>query len=899
MDEHTEATSPPVKTTCPYCGVGCGVLASVQADGTVEIKGDPEHPANYGRLCSKGSALAQTLGTEERLLTPRIYGRKADWNDALDLVARNFSEAIASYGPDSVAFYVSGQLLTEDYYVANKLMKGFIGSANIDTNSRLCMASAVAAHKRAFGADHVPCTYEDLEEADLIVLVGSNLAWCHPVLMRRIEAVRKRKDQKLVVIDPRRTASADLADVHLPILPDSDTALFCGLLNYLVANGQCDADFIKGHTEGFEAARAAAKHWDKGAVRKATGLSQPQLDAFYALFAAHEKTVSVFSMGINQSSRGTEKAGTIINCHLATGRIGRPGAGPFSMTGQPNAMGGREVGGLANMLAAHMDLENKAHRKLVKTFWDAPKLPQKQGLKAVELFEAVRKGKIKALWIMHTNPVVSMPAAAKVEAALQACPFVVVSDITANTDTARSAHVLLPASAWGEKEGTVTNSERRISRQRSFMSTPGKAMPDFWQLAQVGQRMGFAHAFDYSSPAQIFREHAALSGLQNTLKDGNERDFDISFFEEVSGGNYNELEPFQWPARKQLSDNSNKRSFADGWFYHADGKARFICAAPPEDYGEPRQKQRQKLFHLNTGRLRDQWHTMTRSGLSERLCGHLPEPFVALSPADFDGLGLQAGDVVTLSNALGVVRLRALKSDAQKSGEVFVPLHWSDQFASNARIDKLVQPNTCPISGQPSFKHSQVQLKRYEGAVYGFAVSRHRPRVQTVDYAAAVPCTGGWRLEFAHHRHLEKQEVLHLLGLDKLVAAQLESFSYTSTQGGERFGLSNSQALQALVYSDAQPIAVQRDYIAEHLTQLLPRGLDRHQLLAGQPAGDQPIKGPIVCSCEGVGRYQLEAAIKDGANSLEALSTCTGAGSNCGSCRTELGRLLDDQHQHA
>ncbi|WP_156453297.1 nitrate reductase [Polycladidibacter hongkongensis] len=888
-----------VHTTCPYCGVGCGVLANVRSDGTVEITGDPEHPANYGRLCSKGSALAQTLGTEERLLTPHIYGRKADWNDALDLVARNFSEAIDTHGPDSVAFYVSGQLLTEDYYVANKLMKGFFGSANIDTNSRLCMASAVAAHKRAFGADHVPCTYEDLEEADLIVLAGSNLAWCHPVLMRRIEAARQRKPQKLVVIDPRRTASAELADLHLPILPDGDRALFCGLLNYLATSGHLDSKFIEAHTSGFEIALAAAAQWDDEKVCQATGLTVHQLEAFYALFATHEKTVSVFSMGINQSSIGTEKAGTIINCHLATGRIGKAGAGPFSMTGQPNAMGGREVGGLANMLAAHMDLQNSAHRKLVKSFWDAPKIAKKQGLKAVELFEIVRKGKIKALWIMHTNPVVSMPAAAKVEEALQTCPFVVVSDITSNTDSARHAHVLLPASAWGEKDGTVTNSERRISRQRPFMQAPGKAMPDYWQLAQVGQRMGFGGAFDYSSPAQIFREHAALSGKKNTAEEGIARDFDISCFEEISGRDYNALKPFQWPVHKFGHDKSRSRSFADGQFFHSDKRAKFIEVAPPIGSALAARDRERKQFYLNTGRLRDQWHTMTRSGLSERLCAHLPEPFAAISPDDFKEMNLQVGDVVTLSNGLGLVQLRAFESDAQKPGEVFVPLHWSDQFASNARIDKLIKPDPDPISGQPAFKHSHVQIKRCSGAVYGFAVSRHRPRFQTVDYAAAVPCAGGWRLEFAHHRHLKKQEILHLLGLDELVSAQLKCFSYTSAQGGERFGLSNSRSLQALVFCDAQPVKVQRDYIVELFTQPLPCGSDRHLLLAGKPAGDQPVKGPIVCSCESVGRYQLEAAIKGGAVSLEELVRQTGAGSNCGSCRVELGRMLDAQHQHA
>ncbi|MDP3524815.1 MAG: molybdopterin-dependent oxidoreductase, partial [Hoeflea sp.] len=443
-----------VKTTCPYCGVGCGVLATLEEGGAVTITGDPDHPANHGLLCSKGSALGETVDLDGRLLHPEIAGERAAWDTALDLVASKFAQAIAEHGPDSVAFYVSGQLLTEDYYVANKLMKGFIGSANIDTNSRLCMASSVAGHRRAFGSDTVPGTYEDLELADLVVLTGSNLAWCHPVLYQRLAAAKAaRPEMKVVLIDPRRTMTADLADLHLAIAPDGDVSLFLGLLAHLADNGFVDATYVGAFTTGLEEAVAIARAQGLADLATQTGLPGADLEAFFALWAGSERVVTVYSQGVNQSATGTDKVNAIINCHLATGRIGRPGMGPFSVTGQPNAMGGREVGGLATMLAAHMDIENPDHRDRVQRFWKSPVIASRPGLKAVDMFEAVGDGRIKAIWIMATNPVVSMPDADAVEAALKACPFVVVSDIMAETDTIRHAHVKLPSLGWGEKDG--------------------------------------------------------------------------------------------------------------------------------------------------------------------------------------------------------------------------------------------------------------------------------------------------------------------------------------------------------------------------------------------------------------------------------------------------------------
>ena len=486
----------PIRTTCPYCGVGCGVV--VTADGT--IFGDPEHPANRGRICSKGVALAETLGAAGRLLRPRIADRAADWHEALDVIAGRFAATLEQHGPDAVALYVSGQFLTEDYYVANKLMKGFIGSANIDSNSRLCMASSVAGHIRAFGEDVVPGLYQDIEEADLVVLVGSNTAWCHPVLYHRLVTARAMRGTRIVVLDPRRTATCDEADLHLAIRPGSDVAVFAALLLHLVDRGACDPDWIGARTIGFaatvEAARSAVPTLAEAAT--ITDVSAEDLARFFDWFSATERSLTLYSQAVNQSSAGTDKVNAIINCHLATGRIGRPGTGPFSLTGQPNAMGGREVGAFTNQVAAHMSFADEAEIDRVRRFWVASRMAGQPGLKAVELFEAARDGGIKALWILGTNPAASMPRASRVREALAACPFVAVSDCWLN-DTTVFADVVLPALGWGEKDGTVTNSERVISRQRRFRATPGEARPDWWMLAEVARRLGWGAALDRKS----------------------------------------------------------------------------------------------------------------------------------------------------------------------------------------------------------------------------------------------------------------------------------------------------------------------------------------------------------------------------------------------------------------
>src|SRR6266567_1687250 len=705
LDPHRRAT----KTTCAYCGVGCGVLATPDGRGGAAISGDPEHPANFGRLCSKGSALGETLGLENRLLHPMIRCDKGTmervaWSDALDHVAHRFQHIIARDGPGAVAFYLSGQLLTEDYYVANKLMKGFLGSANVDTNSRLCMASSVAGHRRAFGADTVPGTYSDLDEADLIVLVGSNTAWCHPVLFQRMLRNKAERGARIVVIDPRRTVTAEEADLFLPIAPGADTALFCGLLVDLIRRGAVDQNYVSEHTLGFAEAYA-----------RATELAQGSVQYFFDLFYASARVVTCYSQGVNQSAQGTDKVNAIINCHLATGRIGKPGMGPLSLTGQPNAMGGREVGGLANQLAAHMGFTPPEIDR-VRRFWNAPRMATREGLKAVQMFDGVASGKIKALWIMATNPAVSLPRAGAVREALKQLELFVVSENVQSNDTVNAgAHVLLPAAAWGEKDGTVTNSERCISRQRAFLPLPGEAKPDWWIVSAVAQRLGFVDAFSYRSEADVFREHAALSCFENEGM----RDFDLGGLATISDAEYDTLEPLHWPAPAAKRPNV-QRFFADGGFFTPDRRARLV---PPEP---PALAPTSAAFplRLNTGRIRDQWHTMTRTGQSVRLAAHLSEPFVEVHPQDAGAMGLTDQGFARVATAHGACIVKVMVSANQQPGSLFVPIHWSSETASTACVGDLVAARTDPHSGQPEAKATPATIAPVGFPLRGFVRTR-------------------------------------------------------------------------------------------------------------------------------------------------------------------------------
>ncbi|MCF4165227.1 molybdopterin-dependent oxidoreductase [Zavarzinia compransoris] len=872
------------RTTCPYCGVGCGVLATPGPGGAVAIKGDPDHPANFGRLCSKGSALAETLSLDDRLLHPEIGGRRATWDAALDRVAREFKAAVREHGPDAVAFYVSGQLLTEDYYVANKLMKGFIGSANIDTNSRLCMSSSVAGHRRAFGTDTVPGTYEDLEEADLVVLIGSNLAWCHPVLFQRLLAAREKRGTRIVVVDPRRSATAEAADLHLALAPGSDVALLAGLLDHLDRAGCRDRDYVARHTTGLDAALAVAGEVGLAGAALATGLAPDLIRDFYDAFARTARVVTVYSQGVNQSTSGTDKVNAIINCHLLTGRIGRPGMGPFSVTGQPNAMGGREVGGLAHQLAAHMDIADPAHRALVRGFWSAPTIAARPGLKAVDLFDAVHDGRIKALWIMATNPAASLPRADFVTEALARCPFVAVSDVVRETDTTRHAHVLLPAAAWGEKEGTVTNSERRISRQRAFLPPPGEARPDWWMIAGVAKRMGFA-GFDYAGPAAIHREHAALSAFGN----GGSRDFDIGALAALDDTGYAALAPSQWPLPAEGA--ARARFFADGGFFTGDGRARFIATPPRAPASRPG---RTYPLVLNTGRVRDQWHTMTRTGKTARLTSHFAEPFLEIHPADADAAGLRPAAIAAVTSRHGRALLRVLVTERQRKGSVFAPIHWTGQQASRARIDALVAPHVDPHSGQPESKFTPVRVVPFAAAWHGFAASRARPRPEGTDYWALAPAETGFRLELAGSETPAdwRAHALALFG----AAETAEVIAYhDATRGHFRLALFEDGVLAAALFIAPEPVETARAWLLGRLGRPLD-GVERLRLLAGRggEAGADP--GAIVCSCFSVGVHQIAAAVKGGALTVDAVGACLKAGTNCGSCRMEIGRVIDVCH---
>ncbi len=850
------------RTTCPYCGVGCGVLTKRDASGVVTVKGDPEHPANYGRLCSKGLALGETLGSEQRLLRPRVDGADVSWDAATAHVAKKFSDAIRDHGPGSVAFYVSGQFLTEDYYVANKLMKGFIGSANIDTNSRLCMASAVAGHKRAFGADVVPCNYTDIETADLVVLVGSNLAWCHPVLFQRLQAAREKRGTKLVVIDPRRTMTAEGADLFLQIKSGSDVSLFNGLLRSLYGRGEIDSRFVFARTQGLAETLLVANAHDDKRVSDDTGLSTTQLRLFYDLFAANAKTVTAFSMGVNQAEDGTNKVNAIINCHLLTGRIGKEGAGPFSITGQPNAMGGREVGGLANMLAAHMDIENADHRDAVQAFWRSPRMAKTAGLKAVDMFEAMHTGKIKAVWIMATNPAVSMPNASRVEEALRACPFVVVSDVTGQTETAGFADVLLPAMGWGEKDGTVTNSERRISRQRQFTLPAGEAREDWRIICEVAQRMGF-DGFDYTSPAQIFAEHAALTTVMNT----GARSLDLSG---IAKQDYDEMSPQQW---------GDPRPFSRGQFETPDGKARFVPTASlaPKDSG----------ITLNTGRIRDQWHTMTRTGLVPRLFDHRGEPHVEVSPADALAFGLRDAELAVITGQYGKSVARVLVSESVTAGEVFQPMHWSAAFASSPKANASSDSTVDPVSGQPALKSAFVTLHPFAAAWYGFGVTAQSLEL-AFDYWAARPLSKGHSFECAGLASLNNWA----LALGKLLDLDDETLNIafvTISGGGFRCVATRSGILVFAFFASPTPVQVSRHW----LQNLIGTEVNANAILAGRPAVGLLDAGPILCSCNSVGATQIKAAIaKQPHASLQVICELTRAGTGCGSCRPEVLKLM-------
>lgn len=884
-------------TTCPYCGVGCGVSTTVLDDKIVAVTGNTEHPSNYGRLCVKGSSLHETVADKGRILTPTIFGKPSSWDEATTTVAERFKQTIAEHGPNSVAFYVSGQILTEDYYVVNKLMKGFIGSANVDTNSRLCMASASVAHKRAFGEDAVPGCYEDLEKADVIFIVGSNPAYAHPIVYQRIiKAQEDNPKLKLVVIDPRATATSKDADIHIKLKPGTDAFYFNGLLTYLANNDAIDKQYVEKHCLAYGAALDAAMTQSPTleSVAIACDVELSTLVKSYELFAQNKHVVSMFSMGINQSSSGVDKGNALINCHLASGKIGYEGAGPFSITGQPNAMGGREVGGLANQLAGHMHFENPNEIDLVQRFWNAPNMALKQGLKAIDMFDAVESGDIKAIWIIATNPVVSMPNANLVKKALTKCPLVVVSESYESAETINYADVVLPATTWGEKEGMVTSSERTISLQKSLISAPGLAKNDWEIVSLVAQKMGFKEAFNYSHPHEIFCEHAALSGFENISSIDSisrsesetrvHRAFDISGLANMSLNEYRNFVPTPWPIN-EANPKGVKRLFTEGVFATKTGKANFVPITAQLPQVAPTSGQ----VIMNTGRIRDQWHTMTRTGRVPKLMTHFAEPFIQINAEDAKRLNVVDKELLQLDN-LGCSYIgKALITNEQRVGEIFVPIHWNDSFSKSAKVSALINPITDKLSGQPEFKQCPVDISAFNAKWSGYLIS-NTPVALTTDYWTMATIEAGVKYALA-----DKSELPFSLNNSE---AFLQAY-YPHVSDWVVLEDDKKNTLRIAGFIDDELVCFFSggiDTSIKHSTQFIEQQIgqkhdvkSRFKLLSALDSDGSLDVGEIICSCFQVGEKSIkEAILSGGCSSVEALGKKLKCGTNCGSCIPEL-----------
>jgi assimilatory nitrate reductase catalytic subunit len=953
------------RSTCPYCGVGCGVIIESQGAQITGLRGDPDHPANFGKLCSKGSTLHLTATAEvtrqTRLLQPlqRLQRQSATspigWNAALDLAANRFASTIAQHGPDAVGFYISGQLLTEDYYVFNKLAKGLIGTNNIDTNSRLCMSSAVAGYKLTLGADAPPACFEDIDHAACLFIVGANPAFAHPVLFRRIEAAKANNPAvKIIVADPRRTDTAEQADLFLQLQPGSDVMLFHGLLHIMLWEGWIDAAYIAANTTGFDALKALVRDCTPERVAQVCGLRKEDLFTAAQWFAGldgqglvgmgsgpRRPTLSLYCQGLNQSSSGTANNATLVNLHLATGQIGQPGAGPFSLTGQPNAMGGREVGGMANLLSAHRDMANPAHRAGVAALWGVADVPSQPGKTAVEMFQAAADGEIKALWIACTNPAQSMPDQATVRRALERCEFVVVQEAFATAATGDFADLLLPATTWGEKEGTVTNSERRISRVRAAVPAPGEARHD-WQimvdfarkLEALGVRSEFrttistkthnternlaltpialqpektasASLFPYQTPEQIWNEHREST---------RGRDLDIT------GLSYDLLEqhgPQLWPFR--AGDTQGKtRLYGDGVFPTPDGKARF-AALPWQPVAEPREPR--YPFSLTTGRLRDQWHGMTRTGTLGRLFGHVPEPVVQLHPQDMERRGLKEGDLMQVTSKRGAIVLPLQASASLGLTQAFIAMHWGAESLSGrsstgkvlAGVNALTTSAYCPTSKQPELKHTAIKVMKAElpWTLLALAwlpdhsalttLTALRALMPRFEFAACVPFgrgRSGVLLRAAAHEAPEDAlfaQIEALLGL-----SGTDTLRYADRRLGQRraarlAGSGASSRLEAVLLAGDTRAA---RWIKPLLQDELPaEAYGRRLLMAGATAPVAlPASSPQVCTCFNVSEDAIRSALftceGNAVQRLAALQRRLACGTNCGSCLPEVQRLV-------
>lgn len=886
-------------STCCYCGVGCGVLIEHDETRIFDVAGDPGHPANFGRLCSKGSTLHLTGDLEARALHPELrlskqLGRtRTDWDNALEHAAGIFAETIREHGPDSVAFYLSGQLLTEDYYAFNKLARALIGTNNIDSNSRLCMSSAVVGYKRSLGADAPPCSYEDIEQSSCVLIAGSNMAYAHPVLFRRLEEAKARHpEMKVIVIDPRRTDTAELADLHLAIRPGTDVALFHGLLHILMRDGRIDRAFIEAHTQGFDALQALADEYTPTIVAELCGIGVDALQRCARMIGSAPSFLSLWCMGLNQSTSGSAKNSALINLHLATGQIGRPGAGPFSLTGQPNAMGGRETGSLSNLLPGHREAGNPEHRAEVAEHWGVERLPASAGLSAIELFEAVGNGRIKALWIACTNPAQSLPNQQKVHQALAACPFVVVQEAFFTSETCRHADLLLPAASWGEKQGTVTNSERRISHVRRAISAPGEARPD-WAIAcdfarRLEQRLrpGQPSLFDFDGPEALFEEYKPLT---------RHRDLDYSG---LSYRLIDERGPQQWPFPSD-SSTGTARLYGDGVFPTADGRARFIAEAfqaPKEDYAA-----RFPLI-LNTGRLRDQWHGMSRTGTAARLFGHVEEAVLGLHPDDMRRRRLQDGQLVKVESRRGSLILPVQRDESLQHGQAFLPMHWGDRFLKGLGINVLTQASFDPLSKQPELKQAGIQVEPVALPWQFFALAEGqvqqrfealRPLFEDFEYAS-FSLAGRERAALvirAATRSAPDTELLKVIDrLLNLVEGPVLAYDDPHRSVGKRVRLENGRIMALRLAGET---AARQWLKGLWLDGEVDPDLRRWLLapLSTLPHGKRVDNDRTLCNCMNVGQAAVSAGIAQGLD-LAGLKQNLGCGTSCGSCVPEIKRLL-------
>ncbi len=947
------------RSTCPYCGVGCGVIIESTGEEITGVRGDPLHPANFGRLCSKGATLhlsaSSVLAAQTRLLQPMHRVKRGEraleavtWDSAMNLAGSTMANVIREHGADAVGFYVSGQLLTEEYYVFNKLVKGLIGTNNIDTNSRLCMSSAVAGYKLTLGADAPPACYDDVMHTDCLFIVGSNTAFAHPVLFRRIEDARlKNPNLKTIVVDPRRTDTASTADLHLPIQPGTDVALFHGMLNLMLSEGWTDTAYINTHTEGFEALQELVKNYTPSSVTSLCAITPEQLIQATRWFAGvdekghrnkNSSTLSLYCQGLNQSSSGAAKNASLINLHLATGQIGKLGAGPFSLTGQPNAMGGREVGGLANLISAHRDMSNPEHRREVAALWGIEDVPALPGKTAVEMFEAAADGQIKMLWIACTNPAQSMPNQNAVRRALERAEFVVVQEAFATSETCEFADLLLPASTWGEKEGTVTNSERRITRVRAAVAAPGLAKQD-WQIvvdlaARLRREPGFEDKsnlhMSYSSPEEIWNEHREST---------RGRDLDIT------GLSYAHLEntPEQWPMAEGCT-SGQARLYGNGVFATSSGRAKF-AALPYLQTAE--QRDQRYPFALNTGRIRDQWHGMTRTGLVDKLFGHVPEPVVQLSPLDMQRLGLRDGTLVHVTSKRGSIVLPAQSSSDQGANQAFIAMHWGAAYLSGRDhqnkplmgVNALTTSTFCPTSKQPELKHSAVKILKAELPWKLLSVAWiDQKEVQTVlqslrslmvefEFASCTPfsesaaegakrsgvlfraaCSEppGTEILFAIEKILKFNGTESLRYLDAR-RCQLRIIRLQSNLGTQSNNSYPTPQVNTPSSDDTQLEAfiIAGDTSSEGWLKTLlqskssTKNYGRRLLMTGSKA---PVAlaetGKTVCSCVGVKDIAILEHLKlseGGAHDqkLTSLQSALKCGTQCGSCVPELRRMID------